>query len=353
MLFENIYKHLETMDEDEQLGYEYYQKTGELLTYSELHYLTTLKNPRDFSKIKSADFKKQFKEKFSNDVSLVIEEKDAIPAGRDLIIKKLPRYAYVGRHRHNFVEISCILKGSCIHEINGKKVKLEKGSVVIIPSQIEHDNFAEPDCILLAVGIPSDKFDIIFKTLMSKGTILSAYFANTLYSASSGNTLIFNCEKDTFIPQLLAYIYEQKQQNVQRYNAVVDGAFLTFLTYLLQNFEDNVEFFDTESASSKQMVLIEHYIRKNFRTATLTSTAEHFHLSTTYLSSRIKELTGYTFSQIIRNLRMEKAAELLTVTDMNLEQICDDVGYTDVTQFIKNFKKVYETTPNKYRNNQK
>lgn len=352
MLFESVYNSLEKLDPDEQLGYDYYRQTGRLLTYSELCYLTSLENPYDFSKLKT-DFKKQFKKKYNNDVSNVVADRDVIPPGRSLVIKKLPRYAYVGRHKQEFVEISCVLKGTCVHEINGKKIELKTGSVVIIPPNVEHDNIVTPDCILIAMGIKVDKFDKTFKTLMSKGTMLSAYFANTLYSSSADNTLLFNYGDDTFIPRLLLYIYEQKQKNVERYNAVVDGAFLTFITYLLQNFEDTVEFFDNESASTKQMVLIEQYIRQNFKTATLSGTAEHFFLTPTYLSARIKEKTGYTFSHIIRSLRMERATEPLLHTDMNLEQICESIGYTDVTQFIKSFKKVYNTTPNKYRKENK
>lgn len=224
-----------------------------------------------------------------------------------------------------------------------------KGSIVIIPPTVEHDNFIEPDSILVAMGVRRDVFDTTFRTLISKGTMLSAYYENSLYSASSDNTLIFNCGNNSFIPELLICIYKQNQQSVEKYNAVINSAFHTFLMYLIQNFEDTVEFFDNDNAYAKQMVNIEQYLRSNFATATLSSTAEHFYLTPTYLSARIKELTGFTFSQIIRNLRMECAAELLTTTELNLEEICINIGYTDVTQFIKKFKKFYGKTPNKYR----
>jgi len=34
---------------------------------------------------------------------------------------------------------------------------------------------------------------------------------------------------------------------------------------------------------------------------------------------------------------------------MKLDDICDSIGYSDTTQFIRDFKKKYEITPAKYR----
>lgn len=87
MLFEKAYDVLEKFDEDEKVAYDYYKETKKFLTYSELNYLMRLNNPRDFSKLNSVDFKKQFEEKYSGDVSMVIADRDAIPEGRNLIIK--------------------------------------------------------------------------------------------------------------------------------------------------------------------------------------------------------------------------------------------------------------------------
>lgn len=97
------------------------------------------------------------------------------------------------------------------------------------------------------------------------------------------------------------------------------------------------------------MIEIESYMRQNFKTATLQNTAQHFYLSPAYLSAMVKQQTGFNFSAIMRRIKMENAATLLTDTDMKVEQICDSVGYSDATQFIKTFKAYFGTTPLKYR----
>ncbi|MBQ2666992.1 MAG: helix-turn-helix domain-containing protein, partial [Clostridia bacterium] len=49
------------------------------------------------------------------------------------------------------------------------------------------------------------------------------------------------------------------------------------------------------------------------------------------------------------NFKLDRAQKLLQTTDMKLDDICDAIGYSDTTQFIRDFKKKYEITPAKYR----
>ncbi len=93
-----------------------------------------------------------------------------------------------------------------------------------------------------------------------------------------------------------------------------------------------------------------NYIQTNYLTVTLEKLSEQMHLSVPYLSKYIKEKSGGTFGEILRNVRMKKACTLLRSGSMTVEKIADSVGYQNVEHFNRLFKKKYGTTPVQFRN---
>ncbi|WP_162613088.1 helix-turn-helix transcriptional regulator [Lachnoclostridium sp. An169] len=92
-----------------------------------------------------------------------------------------------------------------------------------------------------------------------------------------------------------------------------------------------------------------NYIFENYQNITLRRIARHFGYSEPYLCSFFQEETHSTFSKIIRDFRIKQAEKLLQTTDLKLNEICDSIDYSDVTHFIRDFKKQYGSTPIKYR----
>ncbi|MBO2944391.1 helix-turn-helix domain-containing protein [Paenibacillus sp. F411] len=77
--------------------------------------------------------------------------------------------------------------------------------------------------------------------------------------------------------------------------------------------------------------------------------AEHFSVSTVYLGKYFKEKTGSTVLEYTNKLRIEKAKDILRTTDIPLQDIVNQVGYSDVSSFIRKFKQLVSMTPGEYR----
>ena len=101
----------------------------------------------------------------------------------------------------------------------------------------------------------------------------------------------------------------------------------------------------------ERIIEIISYIQKNYVDVTLETLAEHFHLSTPYLSKYIKEKAGMTFQEAVREERMKKARNLLKYTNDTVETIAACVGYENVEHFNRLFKRSYGITPVQYRKN--
>ncbi|WP_379128432.1 response regulator [Paenibacillus sp. sgz500958] len=77
--------------------------------------------------------------------------------------------------------------------------------------------------------------------------------------------------------------------------------------------------------------------------------AEQVYLTPSYLSYLFKKETGQSLIRYITQVRMEKAVELLTTTNMKIVEIYKKLGYRSSTYFIQTFRNFYGVTPAKFR----
>jgi two-component system response regulator YesN len=81
----------------------------------------------------------------------------------------------------------------------------------------------------------------------------------------------------------------------------------------------------------------------------LSAVADRLQVSPNYLSTLIKNETGLTFTQHLIRIRITRAKQLLTETQLKIYEICDQVGYTDQAYFSRLFKASIGVTPYEYR----
>ena len=96
---------------------------------------------------------------------------------------------------------------------------------------------------------------------------------------------------------------------------------------------------------------IEHYLQTEFRTATLGELADKLGLSVPYLSKRVRELCGFTFSQLLQEERFNEALRLLEQTELPIGDIILAVGYENTSFFHNQFKERYHCSPFRWRRN--
>ena len=98
-----------------------------------------------------------------------------------------------------------------------------------------------------------------------------------------------------------------------------------------------------------RIVEIINYIQNDYKNVTLDVLSDTFHLSKPYLSKYIKEKSGITFQEVVKEARMKKAKELLRETNYTVETVAAEVGYETVEHFNRLFKRNYGMTPIQYR----
>jgi AraC-like DNA-binding protein len=95
-------------------------------------------------------------------------------------------------------------------------------------------------------------------------------------------------------------------------------------------------------------ILEHHYMDSQFD---ITEFADAMSMSKSLLTKRIKEETGQSTSQFIRNYRLSIARDLLleNYADRNITEIAYKVGFNDPKYFTRCFTQLYGTAPSTYK----
>jgi AraC-like DNA-binding protein len=93
------------------------------------------------------------------------------------------------------------------------------------------------------------------------------------------------------------------------------------------------------------------YIKENYsdQNLSLDMVANAVFMSRYHFSRKFREETGRRFIDYVIMLRMTEARRLLIETNWTITTIAAEVGYRDLSNFERSFKKLFGTQPSRYR----
>lgn len=102
---------------------------------------------------------------------------------------------------------------------------------------------------------------------------------------------------------------------------------------------------------TRRIIYLKKHVVENLRHSwTVEELAQIANISKSQLAKLFQTELEISPAQYIRNLRLEKACELLETTFLRIKEIMFAVGINDQSHFVRDFKKIYDSTPTEYRN---
>ncbi len=112
----------------------------------------------------------------------------------------------------------------------------------------------------------------------------------------------------------------------------------------------NSQFEDYKNKQKIQQAVI--YIQENYtKDLNMAVVSNHISMNYSLFSYVFKQYTGSNFVNYLKDIRMEKAKELLEKTELKVIEISQKIGYENEKHFMKIFKTAYGVSPTEYRKN--
>lgn len=258
------------------------------------------------------------------------------------------------RHAHDFFEINYVFSGECHMLFENETLTLSSGELCIISPGSMHDMYASDDSIAVSIMIRKDTFENTFFRLLSQKNLLADFFRTILYSETEkANYLFFTTNNSFIIHDSIKTIFMDCYILDSYSNTCAISRIHIFFSILLRRFSHTIQIYNESSNVTDQttFLLILQYIQNHYQTVSLDVLCSVFHYNKSYLSRLIHKNSGRNFIDIVTDLKLSQAIDLLNNTALSIAEISELIGYNNVDHFSKHFKKKYSIPPSVYRTN--
>ena len=241
------------------------------------------------------------------------------------------RYSESTQHYHPHYEIYFMKEGRCRYFIDERSYDVEAGDIIFIPKGVIHrTNYLAQTHSRLLLNFTDEYFPEFLNQRIDE----SRYLYRSREIAKHVEELFMNIEREYTHPD------EFTKAALKCYTAE--------MFFLMLRNPGNHE----EAATGNLLVDgIVKYIKQNYMNdIKLSGVAKLKSVSPEHLSRTFKACTGFGFNEYVTLLRLRKAEELIkTDPHRSISEIAYECGFNDGNYFSYKFKKMYDISPIKAR----
>ena len=247
-------------------------------------------------------------------------------------------------HYHSLLyQINWITEGSYELFADHKKIKAEKNNLVLIkPNTIHSNRFTHhlKGCVIH-----------YSKDFLESYISLNKHLKHVINGETNNRFIILKVKKadldefnDLFNKIMIIY-----DEGTLLKNEILSGylnlILLKIYEYLIQE--------NTKTSNNQSLIIFNRFIEhleKNYKlNKTVNEYASLLHISPGYLNSIVKEETGKTAGNLIRNRVVDEAKQQLICTEKNISEISYGLNFKDPSYFCRLFKKGTGISPKDFR----
>lgn len=283
----------------------------------------------------------------------IIEAESIMPQELEVYALKYIRYIVEKMHVHNFFEVNYVMTGTCRMIFENEVRSLKTGEFCIIAPCSRHDVTIDDNSVVLSLMLRETTFETTFFKLLAQEDLLAAFFRSILYSGKeAANYMLFSTDNSEDIRNAIKDIFMECHVSDTYSNTCAISRIHLLFSLLLRRYADTIQFYDRQQNAGEHsnFTQVLKYIQKEYQSISLSELSEVFHYNPAYMSRLIKKNTGRTLLDILTDLKMTKASDLLLHTSLNIEEVATLSGYQSVDHFSRLFKKLHGLSPREYRN---
>lgn len=146
--------------------------------------------------------------------------------------------------------------------------------------------------------------------------------------------------------------YKLEEKNMQDLSDMVEGIYgaediFGLKAMFISEISEIITYLHTENSAYTPVVKqIMAEVQKNYREElSLKTLAYKYHMNASYLGQIFQKEVGCSFTQYLSNIKNGIAKDLILNTNRRINDIAQEVGYTDTSYFYRKFKQCYGVSP--------
>lgn len=246
-------------------------------------------------------------------------------------------------HWHEEMELIYVVSGTGSITVQAEHFTVQTGDMVVIAPHNVHsieqlgDNTMAYFNILFRLSMLDMEYT---KLLYGQGRAIPSYLPK-------GDTL-----NDKLKPMILELILNRKLVNSD-YSLMIRSHLCAIVYHIIHDRVEKGEPIISAHTNYDRLKVVLEYLRENYaRETTVEQAAAMCGFSASHFMKLFRELTGTSFAQYVKHLRLDAAAKLLRSSGKRVGEIAEEVGFRNLPYFTRAFTKKYHMSPGNYRKGQ-
>lgn len=248
-------------------------------------------------------------------------------------------------HRHDFFEVLYLKKGSGFHVIDGNNYEIKPPCVFFMSRGQAHKLELSQD-IEGYIFIFTPDFYLLNRT--DQNRLIEFPFFYTIHQDNPPLQL----ENESDI-RFLEDLFRKGIAEIARPDGYSVEMLRSILDLILTTCSARYQVSESLMNKGKGQILVKrffHFLEENHRkNLSLNEYAQMIGVTANHLTQTIKQLTGKTSSQIIKDKQLLEIKRLLVHTNLSVSEIAGQLNFDDQSYFTKFFKRETGVTPLQYR----
>lgn len=260
------------------------------------------------------------------------------------------------RHKHTFFEITYILRGAGDYYINGNKFRFKDNDLFLLPPDAEHYTRVSTTTSFLFI-----RFNNIYlqaqQATDKQYSDLGDWIQRLEYILQNSHDLRGPVNLHAGDQPLINAVCAAIMQGLSMPQILQKELMQQLINTLITIVARNIAMFNLEQADGQPQAGrdILHYIHQHIYAPEKLKAeriAAHFNISLNYISEYFKKHLQGGMQRYIINYKLSLIEIRLRHSDMRLNEIADEFGFTDESHFTRTFKKHKGLSPSAYRKHQ-
>lgn len=280
---------------------------------------------------------------------MVIDCDKLLQKGKLIQVRPHTRFVHFPKHRHNYIEVIYMCKGSTVHIVDGNRVVLQEGDLLFLNQNAVQEILpaGEADIAVNFIILPQF-FDTAFEMIGADDNLLRDFLVGSLCRNNQAvSYLYFHVAEVLPIQNLvenMVWSVLHNTLNKRSSNQITMG----LLILQLLNYMDKMETGEKQ-VDQEFVISVLNYIETKYKDGSLSELSELMGYDLYWMSREIKKKTGKTYKELLQTKRMNQAAYMLANTKIPVSEIIQMVGYDNSSYFYRKFKERYGVSPKEFR----